>query len=107
MVCILALFVAPSAVYVDYKIADPTDAESTDGVTIKYAWYLRATTYEAIKADMAGLGIKDVTSNDVVVIGSTFKPPKVSKTVVVGNKKKTITTFCSSSKLDSLPAGWS
>lgn len=95
------------AVYVEFKVADPTDAQATDGVTIKYAWSMRMATYNAIAADRAALGIQDVTGDDVVVVGSKFKPPSVSKTTVTNGKRTTVRTFCASNKLDSLPDGWS
>ena len=95
------------AVYVDYKVADPTDAKATDGVTVKYAWNMNINTYNRIGADRAALGITDVSGDDVVVVGSSFKPPRVSKTTVTNGKKTITTTFCATSKLDSLPMGWS
>lgn len=95
------------AVYVNLKVADPTDAQATDGVTVKYAWNMRTSLYNAIGADRATMGIEDVTGDDIVVVGSDFKPPRVTKTTVTNGKKTTISTFCASSKLDSLPAGWS
>lgn len=94
------------AVYVDLKVADPTDG-AADSITVKYAWNMRTSLYNAIGADRATLGIMDVTSDDIVVVGAKFTPPRVTKTVVTGNKKTTMSTYCASNKLDSLPAGWS
>ena len=97
------------AVYVELKVADPLDNDATSGVTVKYAWNMRTSLYNAIGADRAALGIMDVTSNDIVAVGvdRKFTPPRVTKTVVTGSKKTTISTYCASNKLDTLPAGWS
>lgn len=93
------------AVYVELQVADPTDAGAT-GITVKYAWNMRTSLYNAIGADRATLGIMDLTGNDVVIVGAKTTPPRVTKTVVTSGKKTTLSTYCASSKLDSLPAGW-
>lgn len=75
---------------------------------IKYAWNMPDETYTAIAGDAAGLGIQAATSADTdLVWGASFpKPPKVAKLVITGDDTTNYSTFCDSSRVDSLPDDW-
>lgn len=84
-------------VYIKLKVGTGQTA-----VTIQYAWMMPTETYTAISADMAALGIKDVSATEDrfdLVFGSSPKPPRAFK------KATGLSTFCDPDA--TIPAGWS
>ena len=72
----------------------------------KYAWYMRKKTYNAIQADLAGLGIQLATPDDKDLVwgaNEEHKPPKASRTNQDGSVN---IVFIDPSKSGSLPQGW-
>ncbi len=72
-------------------------------ISIKYAWNIPNTVYDAIGADRTALGITDAsteTDGFDLVWGCTPKPPKAYKVTATG----TVSTFACPDA--TLPAGW-
>jgi hypothetical protein len=85
-------------VYIKFKVG-----AGTSGVNVQYAWRMPITTYTAVGADLAALGIKDVSPTEDafdLVYGSSTKPPKASKLTTTG----VVSTFVDPDA--TLPAGW-
>jgi hypothetical protein len=85
-------------VYVLFKVG-----AGASGINVQYAWRMPTTTYTAVGADRAALGIKDVSSTEDafdLVYGSNTKPPKASKLTATG----VVSTFVDPDS--TLPDGW-
>lgn len=72
---------------------------------IKYAWNMPLTTYNALQASFAALGIENVTSSETDYVWGASKPkPPVASLQVAGGRFRT--TFISPTRVNNLPEGW-